>query len=95
MIGIWTVNVILAAASGGVLILLLGLHVRTYRKVATTFGLSLMVFIALLLAHNLFSIYANLSLQAQGYRSNVALPMLVLNASELAAYLVLLRITWE
>ncbi len=95
MVSLWTIDIALAAVSSAVLMALLGVHLRTYRRVATRFGLSLMVFIAILLAQNLFAIYSFFLMEGRGYQAGVALPLLVINASALTAYLVLLKITWE
>ncbi len=95
MVSLWTINVVLALASSGVLVVLLGLYARNYRQVATAFGLSLMIFAAVLLAQNLFAVYSNLSLQAQGFKADVALPMLILQTLQLVAVGVLLKVSWD
>jgi len=95
MVSLWTVNIVVGVAASVALAGLLRFYVRTYRKVATAFGLSLIAFATLLLAQNVIAVYSYVSLQSQGFTADVALPMLLLNALELGALLVLLRFTWE
>lgn len=86
---------IVALVSSAILGSLLFLHVRTYRRLATRFGLGLMAFAAILLVQNLYAVYSYFTWEAQRYNSQVAIPMLVLSASGLGAFLILFWLTWE
>lgn len=95
MVSLWTVDIVLASITSVVLVALLAVYLRTYRRMRTTFGLGLISFAGILLAQGLFAAYTSFTLEASGYQQDVALPILVINTLGLVALAVLLRLSWD
>lgn len=91
---LWTVSVAIAVVSMVLLGVLLSIYVRSFRKIPSRFSLGLLIFGALFLVQNLAGIVAYF-MMAEEYGTEVAVPMLILNAAELAGFGVLLAISWD
>jgi hypothetical protein len=96
---LWMIDLVLAAASIVVLVVLLYLYRANFRTLRSPLSLGLIVFAALFLLENLAAMYFyfiwNDSLRDTGYASSVAMPMLLLNAVELVAFSTLLLVSWR
>ena len=92
---LWLIDVLLAAASIGVLVSLLYVYGTNFRSVRSPFALGLIVFAALFLLGNLAAIYFYVELNNAQQGASVATPMLVLNAAELLGFATLFYISWR
>lgn len=96
MVGtVWLLDIIAGSVSVALLIILLVLYGRNLRKVRSPFAWGLLIFALLFLIENLVGIFSYLQMDAQGFGTEVALPMLYLNVAEVAAFGVLLLISWD
>lgn len=84
-----------AAASAVFLAALLYVYVRNHRHLRTAFTFGLVFFAAVLLVQSIGSVYFDWMMAEQGAGSDVALPMLALDAAELIGFAALFFVTWR
>lgn len=77
-----------------ILLILLGIYLSSYRKIKSNFTVGLMVFTGLLMLQNLlFIIFLVIK---EGFRGpGMGVPVLMFNLTQLAALIVLLKISWD
>ena len=94
-ISFWIANMILSAISIVVLAGLLIVYAQNFRAIKSTFSVGLVFFSVLFLVQNIAAIALYLSMAAAGYRADIAMPMLALNAAQLVGFGVLFWISWQ
>src|SRR5437879_13105048 len=91
---LWMIDLVLAAASIVVLVVLLYLYRANFRTLRSPLSLGLIVFAALFLLENLAAIYFYFawteSLSGTVYASSLAMPMRLLSVCQLVAFSTLL-----
>ncbi|CAN5213339.1 hypothetical protein BH18THE2_BH18THE2_07530 [soil metagenome] len=85
-------NAIVALANVGVLISLLIIYARIYKNTKAVFTIGLMLFVGLLMLHNIIAVYAYFMMEPL-YAEALVPYFLAIHIAELAGILVLLRIT--
>ncbi len=88
------IDIVLAAASIAVLVGLLYVYVANYRHLRSPLSLGLIVFASFFVVENLAAAYFYLAMSASE-GSNVAIPMLALNAAELIGFATLFYVSWR
>ncbi len=91
----WALNIALAATSATLLAILLYVYCRNATQIRSKFALGLVLFAALFLVQNLAGMWIYMSMNDAGMRGEIAIPMLVLNATETGALGTLVAITWD
>jgi hypothetical protein len=92
---LWAVNILLAGISSAILAILLVIYGRNAAQVRSRFAIGLIVFAVLFLVQNLAGIWIYMAMNDALMGSGVAVPMLVLNATEMGALGTLVAISWE
>ena len=87
-----TVNAIVAFANIAILIALLFLYVRVYRSSKAKFTIGLILFVILLMLHNIIAVYGYFMMEPL-YAEALIPYFFVIHVAELAGLSVLLRIT--
>jgi hypothetical protein len=87
-----TANAIVALANIAILIALLLLYVRVYRSSRAKFTIGLMIFVGLLMLHNIIAVYGYFMMEPL-YAEALIPYFLAIHIAELAGLSVLLRIT--
>lgn len=87
-----TANAVVASANIAVLVTLLVLYAKVYKSSKANFTIGLMLFVALLMLHNIIAIYAYFVMEPL-YSPALVPYFLAIHVAELAGLLVLLRIT--
>ncbi|MGC9518024.1 MAG: hypothetical protein ACP5C3_10070 [Methanomicrobiales archaeon] len=76
------------------LLALLYVYIRSYRRLKSNFTLGLMLFAFLLLLQNTF--FLMFFILQTGFRGpGMGVPLLTINSTQLIALIILLKITWE
>jgi dipeptide/tripeptide permease len=88
-------NILLAGISSSLLAVLLVIYGRNAAQIRSKFAIGLIVFAALFLVQNLAGMWIYMSMNDALLGANVAVPMLVLNATETGALGTLVAISWE
>ena len=91
----WALNILFAGISSALLAVLLVIYGRNAAQIRSKFAIGLIVFAALFLVQNLAGMWIYMSMNDAPLGANVAVPMLVLNATETAALGTLVAISWE
>jgi dipeptide/tripeptide permease len=91
----WALNILLAGISSSLLAVLLVIYGRNAAQIRSKFAIGLIVFAALFLVQNLAGMWIYMSMNDALLGANVAVPMLVLNATETGALGTLVAISWE
>ena len=91
----WALNIALAGVSAAILAVLVYVYGRNARHIRSKFTLGLLLFAALFLIQNLAGMWIYMSMNDALLGANVAVPMLVLNATETGALGTLVAISWE
>jgi hypothetical protein len=91
----WTIDLVLAAASAGVLVGLLYIYGQNFRSLRSPLSLGLILFAVLFIAENLAAIYFYVSMDASGVGAGIALPLLALNGVELVGFATLFYVSWR
>jgi dipeptide/tripeptide permease len=91
----WALNILLAGISSALLAVLLVIYGRNAAQIRSKFAIGLIVFAALFLVQNLAGMWIYMSMNDALLGANVAVPMLVLNATETGALGTLVAISWE
>jgi len=92
---LWAVNILLAGISSALLAILLVIYGRNAAQIRSRFAIGLIVFAVLFLVQNLAGMWIYMSMNDSAMGPNVAVPMLVLNATEMGALGTLVAISWE
>lgn len=92
---LWMIDLVLAAASVGVLVGLLYLYGSNFRSVRSPLSLGLIVFAVLFLIENVAAMYFYIAMNDIGLGASVAMPMLALNAVELTGFATLFYVSWR
>jgi hypothetical protein len=87
-----TANAIVALANIAILIALLFLYTRIYRSSRARFTIGLMLFVGLLMLHNIIAVYGYFMMEPL-YAEALIPYFLAIHVAELAGLSVLLRIT--
>jgi hypothetical protein len=87
-----TANAIVALTNIAILIALLVLYIRVYKSSRTKFTIGLMLFVALLMLHNIISVYGYFMMEPL-YAEALIPYFLAIHIAELAGLAVFLRIT--
>jgi hypothetical protein len=85
-------NAIVAMANIGILIVLFIIYVRIYKNTKAIYTIGLMLFVGLLMLHNIIAIYGYFMMEPL-YAPVLVPYFLAIHIAELAGLLVLLRIT--
>lgn len=93
MVGIWEINIVLGGVGIALLLALLYVYARNLREIRTPFGLGLLVFALLFLLENVVSIITYFAWWGI-HGADIALPMMYIRVAEVAAFGVLLAISW-
>ncbi len=91
----WALNILFAGISSALLAVLLVIYGRNAAQIRSKFAIGLIVFAALFLVQNLAGMWIYMSMNDALLGANVAVPMLVLNATETGALATLVAISWE
>ncbi len=91
----WALNIALAGVNAAILAALLYVYGRNARRIRSRFTLGLVLFAALFLAQNLAGMWIYMSMNNAGEAADVALPMLLLNATEMGGLAALAVVTWD
>ncbi|HEY4704344.1 MAG TPA: hypothetical protein VII27_01225 [Thermoplasmata archaeon] len=91
----WALNVALAGVSAAILAALLYVYGRNARHIRSKFTLGLVLFAALLLIQNVAGMWIYMSMNDAGMKADVAVPMLVLNVTEMGGLAALAMVTWD
>lgn len=92
---LWAVNILLAGISSAFLAILLVIYGRNAAQIRSKFAIGLIVFAAMFLLQNLAGMWIYMSMNDSLMGPSVAVPMLVLNATEMGALGTLVAISWE
>ena len=92
---LWALNILLAGISSALLAILLVIYGKNAAHVRSRFAIGLIIFAALFLAQNLAGMLIYMSMNDASMGPGVAVPMLVLNATEMGALGTLVAISWE
>jgi hypothetical protein len=87
-----TANAIVALVNIAILITLLILYIRVYKSSRAKFTMGLMLFVGLLMLHNIIAVYGYFMME-QLYAEALVPYFLAIHIAELAGLSVLLRIT--
>lgn len=87
-----TANAIVASANIAILIGLLFIYVRIYKSSRAKFTIGLMLFVSLLMLHNIIAVYGYFMMEPL-YAETLIPYFLAIHIAELAGLSVLLRIT--
>jgi hypothetical protein len=87
-----TANAIVALVNIAILIALLILYIRVYRSSRAKFTIGLMLFVGLLMLHNIIAVYGYFMMEPL-YAETLVPYFLAIHIAELAGLSVLLRIT--
>ena len=85
------ISAIVGLANIGILLALLVIYLRVYKKSKATFTIGLIFFVCLLMLHNIIAVYAYFAMRQ--LCSIALLPYFVVHIAELAGLSVLLRTT--
>lgn len=91
----WALNIALAGVSAAILAVLVYVYGRNARRIRSKFTLGLLLFAALFLIQNLAGMWIYMSMNDAGMKADVALPMLVLNVTEMGGLAALAIVTWD
>ena len=91
----WALNIALAGVSAAILAALLYVYGRNARHIRSKFTLGLVLFAALLLIQNVAGMWIYMSMNDAGMKADVAVPMLVLNVTEMGGLAALAMVTWD
>ncbi len=91
----WALNILFAGISSALLAVLLVIYGRNAAQIRSKFAIGLIVFAALFLVQNLAGMWIYMSMNDALLGANIAVPMLVLNATETGALATLVAISWE
>jgi hypothetical protein len=89
------IDLALAAASLAVLLALLYVYAKNFRSIRSPLSLGLVLFAALFVVQNVAAMYFYVVLANGGFGAPVAMPMLALNAVELAGFVALFYVAWR
>lgn len=92
---LWTLNIVVALGSAALLAGVVWVYARNVRSIRSPFTLGLLLFGAVLLAQSLLALFVYVSMNDQGMGPGVAIPMLALNVTGLAALASLFVVTWR
>ena len=87
-----TANAIVALANIAILIALLVLYVRVYKSSRAKFTVGLMIFVGLLMLHNIIAVYGYFMMEPL-YAPTLIPYFLAIHVAELAGLVILFRIT--
>ncbi len=87
------ISAVLGLANIGILTVLLIIYTRLYRNTKAIFTMGLMLFVSLLMLHNLIAVYAYFAME-QLYTIGLLPYLLGIHIAELAGLSVLFRVTF-
>jgi hypothetical protein len=90
----WALNIAFAGTCVVLLVVLLYIYGKNASQIHSKFTIGLVVFAILFLVENLAGIWAYATMSTSA-GSEIAIPMLVLNVTEMGALATLVAITWD
>ena len=91
----WALNIAFAAISAALLVTLLYVYGRNATQIKSKFTVGLVLFAVLFLVQNVAGMWIYLEMANASKGADVAVPMLLLNATETGALGALVAITWD